>query len=53
MIKINFDNKLSSLNKKVTSNKAKHLIVENELKKLEALHSIYFLVKGHFEDDGT
>ena len=30
--KINFDDKMKNLNKKVTSNKLKHLVVENELK---------------------
>ena len=39
--------------KKITSNKTKHLIVENELKKLETFDSIYFRGKSHFEDDGT
>ena len=47
-----FDNKLSNLNKKTTSNKTKHLIVENELKKLETFDSICFCGKSHFEDDG-
>ena len=51
--KTDFDNKLSSLKKKITSNKTKHLIVENELKKLETFDSIYFRSKSHFEDDGT
>ena len=51
--KTDFDNKLSSLNRKITSNKTKHLIVENELKKLETFDSIYFPGKSHFEDDGT
>ena len=32
--KTNFDAKLSSLNKKITQNKSKHLLVENELDKL-------------------
>ena len=32
--KTDFDAKLSNLNKKITSNKSKHLLVENELKKL-------------------
>ena len=32
--KTEFDNKLKNLNKKVTSNKSKHLLVENEFKKL-------------------
>ena len=30
--KTDFDAKLSSLNRKITSNKSKHLLVENELK---------------------
>ena len=29
-----FDNKLENLNKKVTSNKAKHVLIENELHEL-------------------
>ena len=29
--KIDFDDKLNTLNKKITSNKSKHLLVENEL----------------------
>ena len=33
--KTDFDAKLSSLNRKITSNKSKHLLVENELKKLK------------------
>ena len=32
--KTDFDVKLSSLNRKITSNKTIHLLVENELKKL-------------------
>ena len=51
--KTDFDNKLLSLNKKITSNKTKHSIVENELKKLETFDSIYFRGKSHFEEDGT
>ena len=30
--KTEFDNELSSLNRKITSNRSKHLLVENELK---------------------
>ena len=45
--------KLSSLNRKVTANKAKHLLVENELKKLKIFDSSYFIGKSHFEEDGT
>ena len=51
--KTDFDAKLSSLNRKITSNKTKHLLIENELKKLKAFDSIYFRGKSHSEDDGT
>ena len=37
--KTDFDDQLKDLNKKVTSNKSKHLLVENEFKKL--LKSFY------------
>ena len=40
--KTDFDTKLSSLNRKVTANKVKYLLVENELKKLEAFGLSYF-----------
>ena len=53
MTKTDFDNKLSSLNRKITSNKTKHLLIENELKKLKTFDSIYFRGKSHFEKDGT
>ena len=39
--------------KKVTSNKAKHLLVENELKKLKTFNLSYFIGRSHFEEDGT
>ena len=52
MIKTDFDAKLSSLNRKIFSNKTKHLLVENQLKKL-TFDSIYFCGKNHLEDDGT
>ena len=42
---------MSNLNRKITSNKPKHLLVENELKKLETFDSIYFIGKSHFEED--
>ena len=35
MTNIDFDAKLSSLNRKITLNKTKHLLVENEFKKLK------------------
>ena len=53
MTKTDFGNKLSSLNRKITSNKTKHLIVEIEFKKLEIFDSIYFRGKSYFEDDGA
>ena len=51
--KTDFDIKLSNLNKKITANKAKYLLVENELKKLKTFGSSYFCGKSHFEDNGT
>ena len=51
--KADFDAKLPSLNRKMTSNKTKHLLVENELKKLKTFDSSYFIGKSHFEVDGT
>ena len=44
---------MSSLNKKITQNKTKHLLVENELNKLKTFDSSYFVGKSHFEEDGT
>ena len=51
--KTDFDARLSSLNRNITSNKTKHLLVENEQKKLKTLDSIYFREKSHFEEDDT
>ena len=39
--------------KKITSNKTKHVFVENELKKLQSFDSIHFRGISHFEEDGT
>ena len=50
---VNFDDKLESANQKINSNKTKHLFVENELEKLKAFESSYFIGKSHFEEDGT
>ena len=44
--------KLSSLNERITSNKTKCLLVENELKKLKTFDLSYFIGKSHFEEDG-
>ena len=51
--KADFDSKLSSLNRKITANKSKHLLVENELNKLKTFDSSYFIGNSHFEEDGT
>ena len=51
MTKTDFDAKLSSLNKKITANKSKHLLVENELEKLKTFDSSYFRGKSYFEED--
>ena len=45
LTKTDFDNKLINLNKKINSNKTKHLIVENELEKLETFNQSIFVVK--------
>ena len=46
--KTNFEAKPSNLNKKVTLNKTKHLLVENELKKLKSFDLGYFIGKSRF-----
>ena len=51
--KTDFDAKLLSLNRKITTNKSKHLLVENKLKKLKTFDSSYFIGKIHFEEYGT
>ena len=51
--KSDFDAKLLSLNRKITANKSKHLLVENELNKLKTFDSSYFIGKSHFEEDDT
>ena len=53
MTRTNFDAKLSSFITKITSNKRKHLLVENELKNLKAFGLSFFIGKSHFEEDGT
>ena len=48
-----FGAKLSNLNTKISQNKSKHLLVENELNKLKTFDSSYFIGKIHFGEDGT
>ena len=40
--KPDFDDKLKDLNKKIKSNKTKHLLVENEFQKKQAFESSFF-----------
>ena len=51
--KTEFNAKLSNLNRKITANKSKHLLVENEFKKLKNFDSSSFIGKSHFEEDGV
>ena len=51
--KTDFGAKLSSLNRKITKNKSKYLLVENELNELKTFDSSYFIGKSHFGEDGT
>ena len=51
--KTEFDAKLSSFNRKISANKSKHLLIENEFKKLKTFDSIYYRGKSHFEEDDT
>ena len=41
------------LSRKNTSNKTKHLLIENELKKLKTFGLGYFTGKSHFDEDGA
>ena len=52
MTKTDFNVKLSSLNRKITKNKTKHVIAEDELEELKKLDASYFIGKSHFEEDG-
>ena len=51
--KTDFNAKLSSYNRKITANKSKNLLVENEFKKLKTFDSSYFIGKSHLEEDVT
>ena len=51
--KTGFDAKLSSLTRKSTVNKTKHLLVANELNKLKSFDSNYFIGPSHFDEHGT
>ena len=47
-----FDTKLKDISDRVTKNKAEHLLVENELKKLKILDLSYFGGQNYFEGNG-
>ena len=51
--KTDFGAKLLNLNKKVTANKSKNLLVENESNKLKTFDLSYFIGKRYFEEDGA
>ena len=53
MTQTDFDDKLSNLNRKITSNETEHVLVENKFKKLKTFDSSYFIGKNYFEEDGT
>ena len=55
-----FDDKLNYLNRKITSNKSKHLLVENKLKKLkdniknlQKFYSSLYISQSYFFSDGA
>ena len=50
--KTDFDTRLQILSKRITSNKAKHLLVENELMKFKKIDAAYFRGKEYFGTDG-
>ena len=51
--KTDFDSKLKNLNKKTTSNKAKHVLVGNEFKKIQIFDSSIFISQNYFNNDGA
>ena len=53
ILKTDFDDNISNLNRTLTLNKTKDLLIENELKKLKTFDLSYFIGKSHFEEDGT
>ena len=45
------DLNLKNLNKKITSDKTKHVLVESESKKLQTFDSSLFIGQGYFNND--
>ena len=44
---------MSGLNRKITQNKTKHSLVENELNNLKTFDPSYFIDKSHFKEGGA
>ena len=44
---------MKKISDRVTSKKAKHILVENELKEFQKFDSSYFKGKSHFEENGA
>ena len=44
---------MQDISKRITSNKSKHLLVENKFKKLQQFDSSYFRDRNRFEEDGV
>ena len=51
--KADFDDKLKDLNEKVTSNKTKNVLLENEFKKWKTFDSSLFIGQSYFVNDGS
>ena len=49
----NFVKIFKYLNKKTTSNKTKHVLVENKFKKLQAFDSSLFICQSYFNNNGS
>ena len=49
--KTDFDTRVKKISDRVTKNKNKHLLVENELKNLEKFDAAYFKGKSYFDGD--
>ena len=51
--KTDFDEKPKKLDKKITSNNTKHVLVENQFKKLQTSDSSLFVGQNYFNNDGA
>ena len=51
--KANLDAELKKISNRVTSNKSRHLQIEDKLKKIQTFDAAYFRGKSHFEEDWT